>query len=100
MQEKHIQKQILDHLELKGHFHWRNNTGAMKAEHGSFIKFGAVGSPDIFILTQGGFLVQLEVKAPKGKQNEAQKEWQRKSEELGAEYYVVRSLDEVIELGF
>ena len=97
--ELDIQKAILDYLALKGRFFWRNNSGAFKTERGGFVRFGAEGSPDIFVLTEGGFLVQLEVKNAKGRQSPAQKEWEIRSKALGAEYYVVHSLDDVIAIG-
>lgn len=97
--ESDIQRSIIDYLTLKRHFFWRNNSGSFKTERGGFYSFGAKGSPDIFVLTQGGFLVQLEVKTKKGRQSPEQKEWQRRSEELGAEYYVVRSIEDVQTIG-
>lgn len=97
--EQDIQKAILDYLEAKRRFFWRNNSGAYRTENGGYVRYGAPGSPDIFVLTDGGFLVQLEVKTKKGRQSPDQKEWQRRSEEVGAEYHVVRSIDDVIELG-
>jgi hypothetical protein len=47
MKEKEIQKAILDYLALKRYFHCRNNSGAYKAEHGSYIRYGTPGSPDV-----------------------------------------------------
>lgn len=99
MKETEAQKAILDYLAIKKHFFWRNNSGAFETKRGNFIRYGAKGSPDIFVLTDGGFLVQLEVKAPKGKLSPDQKEWKRRSEEIGAEYHVVRSIDDVQEIG-
>lgn len=97
--ESNIQSAIIDYLELKKHFFWRNNSGALQTKNGHFVRFGAKGSPDILVLTEGGYLVQLEVKTAKGRQSKEQKEWQKRSEELGAEYYVVRSIEDVQEIG-
>lgn len=94
-----MQKAIIDYLTRRKHFFWRNNTGAFKTEHGSFVRFGAKGSPDIFVLTDGGFLVSLEVKDKKGRQSPDQKDWQQRCEAKGAEYHVVRSIDDLIEIG-
>jgi len=40
----------------------------------------------------------IEVKAPKGRQSEKQKEWQKIMEFHGYEYYIVYCLDDFIEL--
>lgn len=96
--ESDIVKAICDYLEMKRHFWWRNNTGAFKTEKG-FYRFGAKGSPDIFVLTDGGVLISLEVKTKTGKLSPDQKLWQERCEEISAEYYVVRNIDDVINLG-
>ena len=72
MKEKEIQKAILNYLALKRYFHWRNTSGAYKAEHGSYVRYGTPGSPDI-ILIKNGFVWGIEVKTERGKLS-AQKE--------------------------
>lgn len=94
--EKEAQKSILQYLTLKGYFHWRNNTGVMKTET-SYFSFGAVGSPDIFVLHKGVFY-GLEVKG-KSKQSEVQKEFEIKMQKNGGVYRLCYSLDDVISLG-
>lgn len=47
---------------------------------------------------KGCWVTFLELKAPKGKQSEAQREFQRTVEALGAEYILVRSSNELIEI--
>jgi len=42
--------------------------------------------------------IALEVKSSIGKISPAQKEWQAKFEKLGGEYYIVRSVEEVVEI--
>lgn len=96
--ESDIVKAICDYLEAKRHFFWRNNTGAFKTETG-FYRFGAKGSPDIFVLTDGGYLISLEVKTKIGKLSPDQKLWQERCKEVGAEYHIVRSIDEVQVIG-
>lgn len=98
MAESDIQKTIIDYLKIKRHFFWRNNSGAYKTENGGFVRFGEAGSPDICIV-KDGFFIGLEVKASKGKQSPNQIEWEKAIKAAGGEYYVVRSLDEVIEIG-
>lgn len=100
MLEKDTQKVILEYLRLKKIFHWRNNTGAFLAERKgkqNFIRYGAPGSPDIFVL-RDGILFGFEVKSDKGKQSDLQKEFEQQMTQNGGWYYVVRSLDEVIKI--
>ncbi len=96
--EKQIQNAVEHYLTLKRHFFWKNNTGAMKTQSGGFIRFGAVGSPDI-CLVKDGFFIGLEIKQAKGKQSEGQKEFEIKLKEAGGEYYIIRSLDDLKEVG-
>lgn len=95
--EKSTQKAILDYLALKGIFHWRNNTGAFRAESGSFIRYGAKGSPDIFAVKRpSGRLVGIEVKDAKGRLTEDQAAFGVALARAGGTYIVARSLDDVI----
>ena len=93
IKEKYIQKAILDYLEFRGFFHWRNNSGATKTEKGGFIRFGAVGSPDIFVIREG-VCYGIEVKNEKGKQSEGQVAFEKNFTRAGGVYFVARSLDE------
>jgi predicted SprT family Zn-dependent metalloprotease len=43
-----------------------------------------------------GQYVGIEVKAPKGKQSDHQKEFQKRLEEAGAKYVLAYSLDDVL----
>jgi hypothetical protein len=61
-----------------------------------FYRFGALGSPDIICVIEGQF-VGIEVKAPKGKQSEHQKEFRKKLEAAGGKYLLTYSLDDVID---
>lgn len=100
--EKDIQLAICDYLALKKHFFWRTNTVGMydptKKVFRAMPKYGRSGIPDI-ILIKDGFFIGLEVKRPKTYQGEAQKEFEKRCKENGAEYHVVRSIDDVIEIG-
>lgn len=98
--EKEIQKAIIDYLAIRGLFFWRNNTGAMMSEYKGrtrFMRFGSVGSPDIFVL-KNGHVHGLEVKGPKGKQSPSQKEWGESFERNGGHYHIVRSIDDVMQI--
>lgn len=59
-----------------------------------YVRFGALGSPDIVCVISGQF-VGIEVKAPKGKQSDNQKEFQRQLEEAGGKYILAYSIDDV-----
>lgn len=95
MSEADTQRAILDYLALKRIFHYRNNSGAFADKAGHFYRFGAVGSPDIVCVVDGQY-IGIEVKAPKGKQSDNQREFQRRLEAVGGRYILARSLDDVI----
>ena len=54
------------------------------------------GFPDILVLHKGKF-IGIEIKTKTGKQTEHQKKMQKMIEKNGGEYYVIRSLNELIE---
>lgn len=92
-----MQRQILDWLNLKGIFAWRNNTGAMRARYGGktrYVRFGAVGSPDIFALHKGK-LYGIEVKGPKGTLSDEQRAFAAAFERAGGLYIAAWGLNEV-----
>jgi hypothetical protein len=93
VKESHAQA-ILDYLAVKRHFCWRNNSGAFKAEHGSFVRARMPGSPDI-VCCIDGIVVGLEVKGSKGNLSEAQCDFETRIEQAGGRYHVVRSIDDV-----
>lgn len=80
-------------------FFYRNNSGAFvfpeTATHERrFFKAGVVGAPDIVYVEKGQY-VGIEVKAPKGKQSDNQKEFQRQLEAAGGRYILAYSVDDV-----
>ncbi len=97
--EHDIQKTILEFLNLKRIFSWRNNSGAVVAQNknGStrFFRYGAVGSPDVFAV-KSGIIYGIEVKSKIGKQSPAQAEFQLGFEKAGGIYILARSLDDVV----
>lgn len=57
---------MLQYLNFKGHFAWRNNTGATRAgKFGErFIRYGYPGSSDVLGIEKGtGKLIAIECKA-------------------------------------
>lgn len=98
VKETEIQAAILDYLRLKGHFFWRNNSGAFKTERGGFYRVGTPGAPDIIGCVNGKF-VGLEVKTTKGRLSDDQEAFAHLLRGVGGQYHVVRSIDDVIALG-
>src|SRR5580692_9371360 len=99
MKESETQKAILEWLAWKKFFHYRNNSGAFvmpeTATHARrFFRAGVVGAPDIVCVIAGQY-VGIEVKAPRGRQSENQKEFQRQLEEAGGKYILAHSIDDV-----
>lgn len=93
--ESEVQKAILAYLEVTRTFHYRNNSGAYKAEHGSFVRYGTPGSPDIVCVIRGHY-VGLEVKRPGGKLSPMQKQFAKELIDHGGYYFMVTSIDDVI----
>jgi hypothetical protein len=93
--------QYLQMLENLGRLMFvRNNTGALvvgdEKEGKRFIRFGKKGSSDLIVFLKGGRTIFLEVKREKGRQSEAQREFERSVKALGFGYFLVHSLDDVI----
>lgn len=105
MKETEIQSEIIDYLQLlenqgKLFLHRVNNMGVYDPKvkaYRVFPKGAKKGFPDIICL-KDGLLIGLEVKTGEGKQSKEQKEMEKLMKEHGAAYYVVRSLDDVIEI--
>lgn len=97
LSESNIKRQVQDFLNARGLFWFRQNTGAFKTKTGGFYHFGAIGSPDIFILHKG-LLIGLEIKSPKGKQEPAQKLFGEKMEKNGGLYFIIRSFGDILQV--
>jgi hypothetical protein len=89
-------------LALKHYLFWRNNnTPVYDARLGTFRampKYTMRGLPDIIVIHEGWF-IGLEVKRPGQRLSPDQKEFEDRCKETGAEYYLVRSVDDLIEIG-
>lgn len=95
--EKATQHAVLEYLAMKRIFHWRNNSGATITQRGHFMRFGAVGSPDIFAI-HNGVIYGFEIKDVKGKLSDSQKAFREGMNKAGGQYLVIRSIDDVIPL--
>jgi hypothetical protein len=100
--ETENQAAICEYLEKRKHFFWRqNNGGVWDAKNNVFRKKGKYqinGVPDVIVIHQG-FFIGLEVKKKGTYQSKEEKEFEKRCKEAGGEYYVVRSIDDVKEIG-
>jgi len=78
---------------------WRNNTGVGRTLSGQrVIRFGLVGSADLLGILRGGRFLAVEVKTAKGRQSEAQRNFQRMVEAMGGVYVLARDVQTVIDV--
>jgi hypothetical protein len=100
--ESEILNVICEYLQLRRHFFFRTNNVPIFQSNGhgggffrAMSKWSIKGVPDIIIIgKECGQFIGLEVKRKGGKQSPEQKEFQRRCEELSAEYYVVKSIED------
>jgi hypothetical protein len=96
LSEHNVQTQILDWLNLKKIFCYRQNTGGMvKGRH--FVRFAVKGSPDIIAVIEGQY-VGIEVKRPGEKQSPEQGAFETALVMAGGRYVLAHSLDDVMHL--
>jgi len=94
--EGRILADCLRYLEIRGIYHWRNNTGAVQVRPGQFMRFGKKGSSDILGVLPGGRLLCIECKAPDGgRLSPEQKQFIADVQKLGAMALVVRGWQEL-----
>lgn len=106
--EDPIQIAIVEYLEIKHHYFFsipneaigsgKNNIqAAIRGRH--LNQMGRKkGVADLWVLWSFGVASFIEVKAPKGVQSKAQKEFQCKIEKQGIHYDLARSVDDVIKI--
>lgn len=104
--ENEILNVVGEYLTLRKHFFFRvNNAPTFQADgHGGGFfrkqsKFSLNGVPDFILVDETGHFIGLELKRKSGKQSPEQKEFERRCKEKGAEYRVIRSIDDLQELG-
>jgi hypothetical protein len=118
--ESDIIRAVNDYLQIQRNkkklMFIRNNSGAIPIVDGKnkrrYIRFGDKGSPDFLVWLpynnemECGFIpmckwmrgLALEAKSDIGKQSIDQIEWQADFEKLGGEYYIIRSIEELIKI--
>ena len=111
MNEKQLENLILDYLNFRGCFAWKNQTTGIydptrKAFRRPFNKHHVKGIPDIIGMTRGAMFT-IEVKAPLKSGNkrkpeslfkllsDEQKEYFRKSKFFGVPHLVTDNIDDV-----
>jgi len=103
--ESQILNAVGEYLTMKRHFFFRVNNAPtfQNSESGGFFrrqsKFSVNGVPDFILIDDSGHFVGIEIKRPSGKQSEDQKLFEKKCKENGAEYYLIKSIDDLIKIG-
>jgi hypothetical protein len=100
--ESDIQRAICDYLAYRKVFFWRQNTAPTfdraSQTYRAMPKYAMRGVPDI-IAIKGGQFIGLEVKTATGRLSADQKTFEAYSKQAGAQYHVVRSINDVQRLG-
>lgn len=105
LKEREIQKMCKDWLERVGLEPIRNNTGTFKKsytpkgggrarEH--WVKCGREFSGDVLFCSMSGQWVELEIKTVTGQLSVGQKQRQKRIEQRGGLYLVIRSLEDLL----
>lgn len=92
--ESEIQNNIINFLKTKGIFHWRSQVYKGRVKSGAYFHTGIEGLADITCMLPDCHLY-IEVKDSKGKQKQAQKDFEAKCSNLGHFYCVARSVGDV-----
>lgn len=99
--EKDIQNACCEYLEYK-YFFWRQNTtpvyNVSLDRYRRMPKYALKGVPDIILIHKKRGTIYLEVKRPGGVLSEDQEYFQRKCKELGQEYHMITSVDDLIKI--
>ena len=73
--------------------HLSKKMGAIRKGQGA-----RAGVPDLIVLLDGGEIIQIEMKIPKGDLSPNQKLWRDRCQKLSIPYFVARSADEAREM--
>ena len=72
------------------------NSGAFKAAHGGFIRYGFPGCPDIVGILPGGKFLGVECKTGAGRLTEHQESFRVVVENSGGVFVLVRELEDLV----
>ena len=96
LKETQIQRAIIECLRFQRIACWRINTVGIPNGNGGFRQNSEMrGMADIAVIYKG-LSVWLEVKRPKGKQTQAQFEFQHAVERAGGFYFIVKSVEDAL----
>lgn len=112
IKENDIKLAVAEYLQLLANqgelYADRLNSGEVIVLRGNTrrrVKLCRPGTADFFVIQKRGYfferrarIIFLETKSTKGKQSEAQKEFQGMVERQGAEYHLVRSVEDLLEV--
>lgn len=96
--ESKIQSDIVHYLSKKGIFFFavlNELAGKNARAMGYAITMGLRSGVSDLVLLLPGRTIFVEVKTPSGRQSENQRRFQERVQELGCEYYIVRSVEDV-----
>lgn len=103
--ETNIQATVLTYLKLKGYVAWRCQAIPVPIRKGNKIvglrqaNPDTIGIPDILLVRPGGKLMAIEMKTKTGKLSPEQEHWRDQLLNVGADWLLARSLDDVIAFG-
>jgi hypothetical protein len=98
--ETGFQKAIMDYLQIRGHFVWRNNTGGRpwisSGGRKRMMMFGKKGSGDILGVEKGtGRFISIEVKVPGNMPTDDQVAFMEEILSRGGLAFVASTVDDV-----
>lgn len=94
--ESDIQKDVKEYLQKSGWFVYKNHVSGVKTKNGT-VKNYTSGIADLTAIKNKRILM-IELKSKTGRQREDQKIFESNWKEKGGEYYVVRSVEELINI--
>ena len=99
LSEKEVTKGVLQWAGLRAKTVrlFRMQTTGIPDGKGGFRTNNEKGAPDFigaYLMAKIPVLFAFEIKSPTGKQSEAQKNWQKRAEEFGIHYFIIKSWEE------
>ena len=76
---------------------YEQHVGLFFTKNGAPVKIGKKGQADLWAMTEGR-LIFIEIKSGNARQTKEQKQWEITVKKCGHEYYVIRSVDDLISL--
>ena len=102
IRERDIQRQVCDYFRAHGWYVLRLNVFRGKLERGGWIEQGEVGMPDLLAILPHRYsscqVLWLEIKTPRGRLNEAQRNWHAWARSQGFRVEIIHSLEELLEV--